>query len=136
MISKFDLAKALRDQAKITADANSIKLVTNGEGFSPGVNQTIIEEAVIFGDDNSIGLAGATSDMQIGIFQLSLHVPKNETKWDGLKIIDILQAAFPRELKLTFNSQLVVIMDSSTGPMFQNDTHFIFILSVSFSVIN
>jgi hypothetical protein len=134
-ISKFNLAKALRNEAKIVADANSITLVGNGEGFSPDVNESHIEEIVLYGDDDSVGLAAATSDIQFGIYQLSVHSPINQTKWAGLQIVDILQAHFVRELKPSFNGQEAVITDSSLAPMMKNETHLIHHLSIRFSVI-
>lgn len=135
MISKFDLAKALRNQAKIVTDANSITLVGNGEGFSPDVNESHIEEIVLYGDDDSVGLGNASSDIQFGIYQLSLHTPINKTKWDALQVIDILQASFTKGLKLTFNSQLVIVKESSLAEMMTNNTHMIAHLSIRFSVI-
>lgn len=136
MINKFNLAKALRNEAKIVTDANSFKLVANGEGFTPDVNQTFIEEIVLFGDDNSVGLGDASSDVQFGIYQLSVHSPINKTKWDGLQIIDILSAHFVRGLKPSFGGQKAVITTASVAPMMKDDTHLIFHLSVTFSVIN
>lgn len=136
MISKFNLAKALRNEAKIVADANSITLVGNGEGFSPDVNQTFIEEIVLFGDDNSVGLGDESSDVQFGIYQLSVHSPINQTKWAGLQIIDILSAHFVRGLKPIFGGQKAVVTTASVSPMMKSETHLIFHLSVTFSVIN
>jgi len=136
MINVFDLAKALRNEAKIVTDANSFTLVGNGEGFEPDVNQSHIEEIVLYGDDDSVGLGNDSSDIQIGIYQLSVHSPKNDTKWAGLKIVGVLKDHFVRGLKPIFNSQMVVIETSSLAPMMQNDTHIIHHLSIEFSVIN
>lgn len=136
MISKFDVAKALRDQAKIVTDANSLVLVGNGEGFEPDVEKSHIEEIVLYGNDFSVGLADESSDIQVGIYQLSVHSPKTEPKWVGLEIIDILQASFVKGLQLTFNGQMVRIKTSSLATMMQSETHFIYHLSIEFSVIN
>ena len=135
MISKFDLAKALRNQAVIVTDANSLTLVGNGEGFSPDVNESHVEEIVLYGDDNPVGVGDDSSDIMIGIYQLSVHSPINQNKWAGLSIIGILESSFVRGLKLIFNSQLVVIKDSSLAPMMISDTHNIHHLSIRFSVI-
>ena len=135
-ISKFDLAKALRNQAKIVADANSITLVGNGEGFSPDVNLSHIEEIALFGDDNTLGHEDTSSDMQVGVYQLSVHTPKIQTKWEALRIIDILQASFVKGLELTFNGQLLRLRNGSISTMDQNETHLIFHLSIVFTVIN
>jgi hypothetical protein len=136
MISKFDLAKALRNQAVIVTDANSLRLVGNGESFSPDVNESHVEEIVLYGDDNTVGVGNDSSDVQVGIYQLSAHTPIAQQKWAGLSIVDILAASFTKGLKLTFNSQLVIIMESSIAQMMTNDTHNIHHLSVRFSVIN
>lgn len=136
MISKFDLAKALRDKADLVATANSYKLVANGESFEPDVDKSHTVEIVLFGDDNSVGLPNASSDISFGIYQLSVHSPKSQTKWAGLEIADVWKAAFSKGLQLTFNSQLVVINTSSLSPMMQNGTHLIHHLSITFSVIN
>lgn len=136
MIKKFDLAKALRNQADIVATANSYVLVANGEGFEPDINNSHIEEIVLFGDDNSVGLSDLSSNIQFGIYQLSVHSPKHKTKWAGLKIIDVLQASFVKGLELTFDGQMVRIKTTSLAPMMQNDTHLIFHLSITFSIIN
>lgn len=135
-ISKFNLAKALRNEAKIVTDANNLTLVGNGEGFSPDVNEPHVEEIVMFGDDNSVGLGDVSSDVQFGIYQLSVHSPISQTKWAGLQIIDILSAHFVRGLKPSFNGQQAVVTTASVAPMMKNSTHLIFHLSVTFSVIN
>jgi len=135
MISKFDLAKALRDQAKIVTDANSYTLVTNGEDFEPDVNDMHIEEATLFGDDTT-KLGNGSSDSQVGIYQLAVHTPKSQNKWVGLNIIDILSAHFSRGLQATFNSQTAVIQSASLSSMQENQTHYIHNLSLKFTVIN
>lgn len=135
MINKFDLAKALNNQAKIVTDANSWVLVANGQDFTPDVNNIHVREFVLYGDDNG-GLANDSSDIQIGIYQLSVYTPKTLTKWRGLQVIDILQASFSKGLKLIFNNQMVVIINSSLEHMDINDNHIIHHLSIRFSVIN
>jgi len=140
MISKFDLAKGLRDQAKIVTDANSLILVSDAKTedekiFIADVNNSHVVESVLYGDDSSIGLAGSSSDIQIGIYQLSVYSPKIDPKWTGLRIVDLLQTHFVRTLEPTFNGQKSVIVDSSIGPMMNDDSHFVHHLSIRFSVI-
>jgi hypothetical protein len=136
MINKFNLAKALRDQSDIVATANSYVLVGNGEGFESDVDASHIEEIVLYNDDDSVGLGNNSSDIQIGIYQLSVHSPKSEKKWAGLVIIGVLNDHFVRGLKPSFGGQEVIIETASLSPMMQNDTHLIHHLSVKFSVIN
>lgn len=134
-ISKFDLAKALRDKAKLVADANSYTLIGEGVSFSTDPNATFIQEFVLYGDDNPVGVSDTSSDIQIGIYQLNINVPKNQSKWVALEIIGVLDTAFPKGLELTFNSQMLRIKSSSLSPQLENDTHLIDILSITFSII-
>ncbi len=131
MINKFTLAKALRDNAQTIATANSYTLVTKGEGKEPGPNETFILESVIFGPDNAIGIADNSSDQQTGIYQLSVRTPKHKTKWNNLIIVGILQEGFPRGLDLS----AARIKNSQVSSQMQNDTHLIYVLSVTFSAI-
>ncbi len=136
MISKFDLAKALHDKAKLISDVNNLKLVTNGEQYSGGVNEIFIQEFLLFGNDVSIGIADNSSDISVGIYQLNINTPKVKTKWSGLKFTDIFTNGFSKGLELTFNNQKVRIRTTSLETMMENETHFIQILSIRFSVIN
>jgi len=135
MINKFDIAKALRNEAKTVSDANSYTLVGEGESFSPDPNTTYIEEFVLYGDDNPIGVADNSSDIQIGIYQLNINVPKTQSKGAALVIIGVFETAFLKGLELTFNSQTVRMKAKSLAHLDENDTHLIHVLSVTFSVI-
>jgi len=138
MISKNDLAKALLNQARVISTANSYLLIPNGATYEPDPNTTYIQEFMIYGDDNSIGMADCSSDIQLGIYQININTPKSleGAKWLGLKIADIFQAGFARGTQLTYNGQMVRTKNSSIQPMDGDDTHEIHILSVSYSVIN
>ena len=134
-INKFDIAKALRNAAKTVSDANSYTLIGEGVIYSPDPNDTFVQEFVLYGDDNPLGVADNSSDIQIGIYQLNINVPKNQSKWVALEIIGVFDTAFPKGLELTFNSQMLRVKASSLSPQLENETHLIDILSVTFSVI-
>jgi hypothetical protein len=138
MISKFSLAKALFNQAKLITDNNSLLLIPNGKGYEPDPNTTYIQEFVLYGPDNSIGLADCSNDIQLGVYQLNINTPKAQegAKWRGLQIGDILQAGFARGTELIHNSQMVRMKTSTLIPMDADDTHEIHILNINFSIIN
>ncbi len=142
MINPSDLAKALINEAKIITDANSITLVTSdgktedGERFSPDVNDPYVQEFVLFGDDTSVGLANDSSDIQIGIYQLSIHSPKTKSKFIGLDIAVLLKNHFVRGLEPTFNGQKAVVIVSSLSGLMPTETFNVYHLSITFSVIN
>ncbi len=135
MISKFSIAKALRDQASITATAQGLTLVSFGEQFTPGINESFLEEAVIFGNDDSLGLSDSSSDYQIGVYQIKVYTPKTGTKWQGLGLVDAIQTAFLKGLELTHNGQAIRIKNAYTGPMLLYDTHFIHTFSAEYSAL-
>ena len=138
MISKHDLAKALLNKAREIATANSYVLVPDGSKYEPDQNTTYIQEFVIYGDDNARGIEDSSSDLQFGIYQISVNTPKalSGAKWLGLKIADIFQTGFARGTELTCNSQTVRTKNSSIQPMETDDTHETHILSVTYSVVN
>lgn len=136
MISEFSIAKALRDKADIVATAIPVTLTGADVGFKPKPDQTYVEERVGYGPTNSVGISDSSSDLQIGIYQLSTFTPKTEPKWNGLDITDKLALGFPKGTELIHNSQMVRIKESSLTPMMQNDTHLIHVLTVTYSVIN
>lgn len=136
MISKFNLVEALRDRAKTTTDNLSLRLVSAGEGFTPEIDESYIAEITLFGDDIDLGLNDNSSTMQLGVYQMTAFVPKNQTRWTALKIIDDLQAAFPRELALIFGGQTVRLKSQAVSSLFEDNTHYSYVLSINYSVIN
>jgi hypothetical protein len=137
MINKHDIAKALLNKARQVASDNSYLLIPDGESYEPDLNATYIQEKTLYGDDNSIGLADASSDIQFGIYQINVNTPKSDIggKWSGLKIADIYQLGFAKGTELTFGGQMLRIKNTSIREMEQMKTHFTHILSAEFSVI-
>ena len=138
MISKFDLAKALYEQAKLIAGNNSYLLIPEGKEYEPDPNATYIQEFVLYGPDNAIGLADCSNDMQLGIYQINVNTPKAQAgaKWAGLKIGDVFQAGFARGTQLIYNDQMVRMKNSTLLPMDPDETHEVHVLSINFSIIN
>ncbi len=138
MISNFDTDKALLAQAKIIATANGYRLVTDGESYQPDPNELYIKEHVINGDDESRGIEDGSPDVQIGIYQLTVFAPKaNEgAKWQSVQVCDVLRDGFARGTELIFNQQMVRMRSSSLKRLGDDDTHKIYALSITFTVIN
>jgi len=138
MINKFNIAKSLFNKAKAVSDDNSYLLIPEGESYKKDPNTTHIEEMVIYGDDNSVGISDDSSDIQFGIYQINVYTPKAEEggKWSGLQIAGVYQAEFSKGLELSFGGQTVRLKNATVQPMIQNDTHFVHVLSIVYSVIN
>jgi hypothetical protein len=138
MINKFNIAKALLDNAQTISNDNSYLLVPDGEEYTKKPSETYIQEMPLYGDDESIGISDDSSDIQFGIYQINVNTPKAEegAKWSGLTIAGVYQTGFAKGLTLSFGGQSLRIKNTSLAGMQQNDTHFIHILSITFSVIN
>ena len=72
MINKFNIAKALINKAIQVSDDNAYELVSDGKSYSSDPNTTYIEEMVLYGEDQSIGIGDDSSDIQFGIYQLNM----------------------------------------------------------------
>jgi len=138
MINKENIAKALLNEAKQVASDNSYVLIREGENHESDPNETYIEEMVVYGGDNSIGLSDASSDIQFGFYQINVNTPQAEAsgKWDGLTIIGVFQTAFRKGLELEDGGQTIRIKNVTLATMMQSKTHYIHILSIDYSVIN
>ena len=138
MINKFNIAKALLNKAKQVSTDNGYLLIPESQKHEPSPGETYAQEMVLYGDDNSIGISDNSSDVQFGIYQLNINTPKSESggKWSGLTISSVYQAGFSKGLELAFGGQSLKIKSASLSTMMQNDTHYIHILSVKYSVIN
>jgi len=138
MINKFNIAKALFNEAEQVSNDNSYLLIPEGKKHKQDPNETYIEEKVIYGGDNSVGISDDSSDIQFGIYQLNIHTPQAEKggKWAGLEIAGVYQTEFIKGLKLSLDGQSLRIKSTSVMPMNQSKTHYIHILSIVYSVIN
>lgn len=138
MINKFDLAKALYDNAKAVSDANGYTLVADGQEYETSPDIAYVREYALFGDDDPIGISDNSSDIQFGIYQLTICTPKIQegSKWVGLNMVGIYESGFQRGTVLTYNGQSVRIRNSSVAPLPSDETHLIRALSIQYSVIN
>lgn len=138
MISKHDLAKALSNKAREIAAANGYNLIANNEQYTPNVNEEYIQQFVLGGPNNALGMEGDSPDLQFGVYQISIQTPKSSrsAEWDGLKIAEVFQLGFKRGTKLVYNNQMVRTEESNIQQLKFDPTHLTHVLSVRYSVIN
>jgi len=138
MINKFDLSKALFDHAKSIAVANSLKLVPDGEEYETKPDETYLREFVLFGKDDSIGLSDNSKDIQFGIYQINIYIPKifEGSKWLALKTSEYFQSGFKKGTTLTRNNQSVRMKNSYLNRLDPERDHFVYALSIQYSIIN
>lgn len=136
MIKKIDLALSFRNKAEEIADSNNYTIVLEGREFEPSLTQTYITEHVLFGDDNKIGMEDSSNDFQIGIYQLTVNVPRNKSNLFALDIVDTFKLGFARGTELTENGQMARVMESSVSALDYNPTHLMYAISIKYSVIH
>ena len=138
MINKFDLAKALYEQAKLVAANNSYLLIPEGKAYEPDPNETFIREAIVYGPDIPMGLADDSGDAQMGFYQLAINTPKanDGSTWAARKIAGVLEVGFARGTQLIYNSQMVRIKNVTLREIESTDTHKVSVLTVNYTVIN
>lgn len=138
MILARDLAKALLNKANEVAAANSYTLIPQGLAHAPSVNETYVTEACIFGENNTLGMVTDSDEIQYGIYQIAIYTPKSDLgyRWNGLSIADTFKSAFTFGLRLSYNGQMLKILETSTTTPTLSDTHMAHVLSVRFNVIN
>ena len=137
MINKLSIAKALGDKLRQVCIDNDFTLIPEGATVETSVTGSYVSDFVLYGDDNAIGIADISSDIMLGIYQINLLTPltQNGGKWVSLSMAQIIQSAFNRGLTLTNNDQALRIKSTSLRQLSKTETHYVHILSVSFSVI-
>ena len=138
MINLFTLAKVLLDRLTEVTTANSYTLVPAGSEYTRDASATFVEEHVLFGKDDTVGLSADSSDIQFGVYQVDINVPKSlpGAKWRALEMANIIRAHFPKAFILTNGGQEVKIYNSSISKLDSDETHYRYILSITYSAIN
>ena len=138
MINLFTLSKALLDRLTEVATTNGYTLVPAGSEYTRDPAATFIEEFTLFGKDETVGLSADSSDIQFGVYQVNINVPKSQSgaKWKALEMGGIVRGHFPKALILTNGSQEVKIYNSSISKLDSDETHYRYILSITYSAIN
>ena len=139
MISKRLILKALRDNLEHVC-------LEIGENFKGKRSSELLktDEVAIFDDlllspDRSLGLADNSSDIQKGIYQVSIYIPRtfqSNADWSAMAISDRIQTGFKKGLELCEDGQMTRMKNSRVNELDPIDTHFIYAVSINFSVIN
>jgi len=134
MISKFAVSKVFTDKA--VAAAGSIKFVANGEQYSPSIDEPYIKESMLYGNDESIGMKSTDSDVERGVYVLTIYVPRTNkgSKWQGLQLVDTLRGEFPKFTKLS-DEPLIMSREAFVNPMKTGKTHNSYDIDVRFTAI-
>jgi hypothetical protein len=139
MISKRLILKALRDNLTHVCLEIGENFKDKRETSPLLADEVAIFDDLLLNDDRSIGLADNSSDMQMGIYQVSIYIPRtfqSNSEWSGLAISDRIQAGFAKGKELCEDGQLTRIKNSKTNELDPVETHFIWAVSIKFSVIN
>lgn len=134
MIDIKNTSIALKNLAKATADTEGVT-ITGSYSYQPQANEKYVVDTVLFGDDSPIGMASGSRDIEYGIYQLSVRVPKNLPDNDCLDLSTAFRSAFTRVSVLSYGGQSLKIERTSKTGIRYSDTHKMIDLSFTYSVI-
>ena len=135
MINEFNAVKSCLDTLKTYADANNYRIAVNGAKFSPLVGEVFLEESYLH-NDNSQGLSNSASQVQLPIYQINIHVPKEYGNWKALQIYTQLVSVFERGTDISNDSGQQVRIEQVNSRVLQStDTHNVLACSVDLRVI-
>lgn len=134
MIDIKNTSIALKNLAKATADTEGVT-ITGSYSYQPQANEKYVVDTVLFGDDSPIGMAAGSRDIEYGIYQLSVRVPKNLPDNDCLDLSTAFRSAFTRVSTLSYSGQSLKIERTSKTGIRYSDTHKMIDLSFTYSVI-
>lgn len=133
MIKDFDISKALVDYVK--ANISGFDIVETGESYSPSPETEYIQEAVILGDEFSLGVNGSSSDKVNGTYQLKVATKISRQRWYHANKCDEVKALFAKYGIVSNNAQEVRFLNTSKSPATSDETHLISYLRFRFYVI-
>lgn len=136
MISSFKTAQALVNKLDAFCTLKGLNIVVFGSTETLDTTQTYIKEHLLDNDEDSVGMSGASSDVEFPIYQIDILTPKNMTKWKNKEVSDLVKAEFKKaEFVLNDGEQSVQIQSTGKSSVIFDDTHAISSLSVNLTVI-
>lgn len=136
MISERKTAKACLDVLLPWTDSKGFYLVVDGETYEPKTTETYVIEKLLTNDDNTLGLAGDSQDIQRPIYQITIKAPKAQSKWSLLDLVLDVKALFRKaDFLLNDGQQTAQVQTVSSSPYLVMETHCAIVISVNLTVI-
>lgn len=135
MISKTNLSIALKAKAKSVADSLGVN-ISGSYSYQPGANETYLLGTVLDGDIAHPGINSLSSEVEFGVYQISIRTPLNKSDNTCKSLADTIRAEFPFETVLSYSGQSARVRSSTTAPLRRSETHKIIDLSITYSVIS
>ena len=99
-------------------------------------DNSYLREACLFGETFNPTLEAEGMQRQDGVYQIDVCTPKGKGKFEGLAHIETLKAAFKREAGAMVDGDLRINLEgSSTSPARTEQDHFIYSLSIRWTVV-
>ena len=135
MINQFDAVKSCLDTLKGYADQSNYRIAIDGIKFVPIVGETYLQESFL-ANDNDQGLNNSVVQVQLPIYQVNIHVPKEYGNWRALQVYTQLVGVFERGTDISNNpAQQVRIEQVNNRILPPTDTHNVLACSIDLRVI-
>lgn len=135
MINERAVSQALLMQLKTVVGLPQL-VVDGGTAYTPNPTVPYCKEYDLSGDTFGQTVTDGGVQRKDGIYQVDVFTPKNGGKWAGLEACALIQAAFPRGLVITNDSQKIKIKDASRSPVRYDNTHQIITLSIGYTALS
>ena len=134
-MSIIDIYAAFEDQIRTLGGLQVYENRT--PSTMPTAQNSYLRENMLNTDGSSPTLSGTGYEIEDGIYQVSVCVPKGEGKWNALTTAQTVKNLFPRGVSLvenntTINIRRVVI----NGAGYDDGTHFVVPVSVYWRVVS
>ena len=134
MINEFKIAQLLR--LRLMAVTGVPQVITENVTATMLADQPYLREACLFGETFNPTLEADGMQRQDGIYQIDVCTPKGKGKFEGLAHIETLKAAFKREAGAMVDGSLRINLEgSTTSPARTEQDHFIYSLSIRYTVV-
>jgi hypothetical protein len=134
MINEFKIAQLLRARLQTVGGVPAIITENVTATMQPSVSY--LREFCLFGETFDLALEANGMQRQDGVYQIDVCTPKGKGKFEGLAHVETLKAAFQRQpAAMTDGSLKINLEGSSTSPARIDGEHFVYSLSIRFTVI-
>ena len=132
MISQFALNKALLDKL---VSITGLSIAVSGSQFTPDPSTDYLAEKEI--PTSVIGKVGTGSDVQRGMYQVTVCTPIAKKKFYHIGLVDSIAPNFTRGISagIEHDGQLVSISTVTPSGMYSDDTHLKTALTIDYTVI-
>ena len=133
-MNEFKIAQLLR--ARLAAVTGVPAIISENVQATMQPAASYLREACLFSETFNPTLEVGGMERQDGIYQIDICTPKGKGKFEGLAVVELVKAAFQRQPAAMTDGALKINLEgSSTSPARTEEEHFVYSLSIRWTVV-